>query len=187
MRIAMICWLMSALSLHCPARFSSSMEKRNRPSRLEPRSKPNIRRSMFRYPIKAVSMKFKAMHPTPAEGQRDTLLVLILSCVSFLITGYLSAGAAELRQDRQRLRDLGILVGQYQPGPLNAITDVEGVRVGHTTLIRGEGPLQPGEGPVRTGVTVVIPREDVWNKKVAAGAFVLNGTGEMTGLSWIAG
>jgi len=131
-------------------------------------------------------MKFKAMHPTPAEGRRGTLLVLILSCVSAISTGCISASAAELRQDRQRLRDLGILVGQYQPGPLNAITDVEGVRVGHTTLIRGEGPLQPGEGPVRTGVTVVIPREDVWHKKVAAGAFVLNGTGEMTGLSWIA-
>lgn len=78
------------------------------------------------------------------------------------------------------------MIGQYPPGPLNAITDVEGVKVGHTTLIRGEGPLKPGEGPVRTGVTVVIPREDVWHKKVAAGAFVLNGTGEMTGLSWVA-
>jgi D-aminopeptidase len=51
--------------------------------------------------------------------------------------------------------------------------------------MRGEGPLKPGEGPVRTGVTVIIPREDVWRKKVAAGAFVLNGTGEMTGLSWV--
>lgn len=131
-------------------------------------------------------MRSKAMHPTPAAGRRGTLLVLILSCVSVLIMGCLSAGAAEFRRDRQRLRDLGILVGQYPPGPLNAITDVEGVRVGHTTLIRGEGPLQPGEGPVRTGVTVIIPREDVWHKKVAAGAFVLNGTGEMTGLSWVA-
>jgi D-aminopeptidase len=53
-------------------------------------------------------------------------------------------------------------------------------------LIRGEGPLIPGNGPVRTGVTVIIPREDVWHKKVPAGAFVLNGTGEMTGLAWVA-
>jgi D-aminopeptidase len=58
--------------------------------------------------------------------------------------------------------------------------------VGHRTLIRGDGALKPGEGPVRTGVTVVIPRDDVWHQKVPAGAFVLNGTGEMTGLPWIA-
>jgi D-aminopeptidase len=57
--------------------------------------------------------------------------------------------------------------------------------VGQTTLISGDGPLKPGLGPVRTGVTVVIPRDDVWHKKVPAGSFVLNGTGEMTGLAWI--
>jgi D-aminopeptidase len=84
-----------------------------------------------------------------------------------------------------RVRDLGLIVGQYQPGPLNAITDVAGVKVGHTTLIKGDGALKPGDGPVRTGVTVVIPRDDVWHKKVPAGSFVLNGTGEMTGLSWV--
>ena len=131
-------------------------------------------------------MKSSARSPTSPAGRRGTLLVLILSCVSQLVTGCLSASAAEPQEDRQRLRELGIIVGQYSPGPLNAITDVEGVKVGHATLMRGEGPLKPGEGPVRTGVTVIIPREDVWRKKVAAGAFVLNGTGEMTGLSWIA-
>jgi D-aminopeptidase len=57
--------------------------------------------------------------------------------------------------------------------------------VGQTTLISGDGPLKPGHGPVRTGVTVVIPRDDVWHKKVPAGSFVLNGTGEMTGLAWV--
>ena len=88
-------------------------------------------------------------------------------------------------EPRQRARDLGIVVGRYQPGPLNAITDVAGVRVGHVTLIEGEGALIPGKGPVRTGVTALIPREDVWHEKVPAGAFVLNGTGEMTGLAWI--
>lgn len=87
---------------------------------------------------------------------------------------------------RLRARDLGIVVGRYQPGPLNAITDVAGVRVGHVTLIEGEGALTPGKGPIRTGVTVLIPREDIWHKKVPAGAFVLNGTGEMTGLAWVA-
>jgi D-aminopeptidase len=60
------------------------------------------------------------------------------------------------------------------------------VKVGHTTVMKGDGPLKPGEGPARTGVTVVIPRDDVWHKKVPAGSFVLNGTGEMTGLAWVA-
>jgi len=86
---------------------------------------------------------------------------------------------------RVRARSLGVALGSYPTGTLNAITDVPGVTVGHTTLIRGEGALVPGQGPVRTGVTVVIPRDDVWHKKVPAGAFVLNGTGEMTGLAWV--
>lgn len=94
------------------------------------------------------------------------------------------AGTAE--EPRQRARDLGIVVGRYQPGPLNAITDVAGVKVGQVTLNRGEGLLTPGRGPVRTGVTVIMPRDDVWHRKVPAGAFVLNGTGEMTGLAWVA-
>jgi D-aminopeptidase len=89
-------------------------------------------------------------------------------------------------ESRARLRDLGIVIGEYQPGALNAITDVAGVKVGQVTIMRGDGPLKPGEGPVRTGVTVVIPREDVWRNKVPAAAFVLNGTGEMTGLAWVA-
>jgi D-aminopeptidase len=89
-------------------------------------------------------------------------------------------------EPRLRARDLGIVIGRYQPGPRNAITDVAGVKVGHVTLIKGQGALKPGEGPVRTGVTVVVPRDDVWHKKVPAGAFVLNGTGEMTGLAWVA-
>lgn len=99
--------------------------------------------------------------------------------------GFLAIGAAESSEPRQRVRDLGIVIGTYPPGPLNAITDVAGVKVGHTTLISGEGALKPGQGPIRTGVTVIIPRDDVWNKKVPAGSFVLNGTGEMTGLAWV--
>ena len=112
--------------------------------------------------------------------------VMLLSWIAALLAGCLSVSAAESDQPRQRIRDMGVVIGQYQPGPLNAITDVAGVRVGHTTLISGEGKLIPGQGPVRTGVTVVIPRDDVWHKKVPAGFFVLNGTGEMTGLSWVA-
>jgi D-aminopeptidase len=72
------------------------------------------------------------------------------------------------------------------PGPLNAITDVAGVRVGHTTLVRGDGPLRVGHGPVRTGVTVVVPHDgDVWREPVFAGAHRLNGNGELTGLEWV--
>ncbi len=97
-----------------------------------------------------------------------------------------SVQAGESGESRLRARALGIVVGSYTPGPLNAITDVAGVTVGQTTLISGDGPLKPRVGPVRTGVTVVIPRDDVWHKKVPAGSFVLNGTGEMTGLAWVA-
>ena len=87
---------------------------------------------------------------------------------------------------RAHLRELGMVIGRYQPGPLNAITDVTGVKVGHVTLIKGDGNLIPGKGPIRTGVTVIVPRDDIWHKKVPAGVFVLNGTGEMTGLAWVA-
>ena len=85
-----------------------------------------------------------------------------------------------------RAREHGIVVGRLQPGPLNAITDVAGVRVGHTTLIGGEGPLVIGEGPVRTGVTVVVPHDgDAFIEPVFAGCHRLNGNGELTGLEWI--
>ncbi len=130
-------------------------------------------------------MTSRAPQVVSSTGERPARL-LMLFCVAALLSGCVSIAAAEPDRERQRARDLGIVVGQYLPGPLNAITDVEGVKVGHATLIRGGGPLKPGEGPVRTGVTVIIPREDVWHKKVAAGSFVLNGTGEMTGLSWVA-
>ncbi len=85
-----------------------------------------------------------------------------------------------------RAQELGIAIGHLTPGPNNAITDVEGVRVGHSTIIRGEGPLVVGEGPIRTGVTVVCPREG-WTRDepVFAGCHRLNGNGDMTGLEWI--
>lgn len=85
-----------------------------------------------------------------------------------------------------RARDLGITIGLGRPGPHNAITDVRGVRVGHTTLIEGQGPLVTGRGPVRTGVTVVMPHGgDPWTEPVFAGCHRLNGNGELTGLEWI--
>ncbi len=85
-----------------------------------------------------------------------------------------------------RARELGILIGQGRPGPGNAITDVPGVRVGHTTLIEGEGPMVVGQGPIRTGVTVVVPGgPDDWHDPVFAGCHRLNGNGELTGLEWV--
>src|SRR5919199_1231781 len=85
-----------------------------------------------------------------------------------------------------RARDLGIQIGSMPTGPLNTITDVPGVRVGHTTLISGSGPLVIGEGPVRTGVTVIQPRPGpVWETPCFAGCHRLNGAGELTGLEWV--
>jgi D-aminopeptidase len=112
-----------------------------------------------------------------------TVITVALCCT---LSPDFTVRADEPQEHRVRARELGIVIGSYPTGPLNAITDVSGVKVGHATVIRGEGPLKPGEGPVRTGVTVVIPRDDVWHKKVPAGSFVLNGTGEMTGLAWVA-
>ncbi len=85
-----------------------------------------------------------------------------------------------------RARDHGIVIGRLRPGPFNAITDVTGVRVGHTTLIRGDGPRVVGEGPVRTGVTVIVPHDgDPFVEPVFAGCHRLNGNGELTGLEWV--
>ncbi len=83
-----------------------------------------------------------------------------------------------------RARDLGIPF-EGTPGPLNAITDVKGVEVGMTTIIRGEGPLVVGKGPVRTGVTVIFPRGKTSKDSVMAATGVLNGNGEMTGAAWV--
>src|SRR6266702_3994456 len=86
---------------------------------------------------------------------------------------------------RPRARDLGVPF-DGTPGPLNAITDVSGVTVGHTTLNFGEGKLQVGKGPVRTGVTAVLPRgKDSMSNPVFAGWWSLNGNGEMTGTTWV--
>ena len=78
----------------------------------------------------------------------------------------------------ERAREAGIAVGHLPAGPDDAVTDVAGVRVGHSTIIRGEGPLVVGEGPVRTGVTVVCPREGFTREDpVFAGSLRLNGNG----------
>jgi D-aminopeptidase len=82
-----------------------------------------------------------------------------------------------------RARDLGLPIGTLPSGPLDAITDVDGVKVGSVTLVAGEGPLQRGVGPVRTGVTVVVPHDGF--EPLFAGCHRLNGNGELTGLEWI--
>jgi L-aminopeptidase/D-esterase-like protein len=87
-------------------------------------------------------------------------------------------------QTKPRARDLGVPF-DGTPGPLNAITDITGVEVGMTTLISGDGPLKVGVGPVRTGVTAILPRGKASNDPVFAGWFSLNGNGEMTGTTWI--
>jgi D-aminopeptidase len=87
-------------------------------------------------------------------------------------------------QPRPREHDLKLPIGGV-PGPLNAITDVAGVEVGHTTLISGSGPLVVGKGPVRTGVTVVLPRGRENADPVFGAWFTLNGNGEMTGTTWV--
>ncbi len=86
---------------------------------------------------------------------------------------------------KPRARDLGVPF-DGTPGPLNAITDVKGVTVGHSTIIRGEGDLHVGQGPVRTGVTAVLPRgRATLNESAFAGWYALNGAGEMTGTTWV--
>ena len=96
-----------------------------------------------------------------------------------------SSETAALNTKRVRARDLGISIGGLSPGPWNAITDVEGVRVGHATLNYGDGPLVVGQGPVRTGVTVIVPGDRIAVNPVFAGWHALNGCGEMTGLHWV--
>jgi len=87
-------------------------------------------------------------------------------------------------QGRPRGRDLGIPF-PGRTGPLNAITDVAGIAVGHTTIIEGEGKLVPGQGPIRTGVTAILPRPRGNWDPVFAATFNLNGNGDMTGINWI--
>src|ERR1700693_1230047 len=100
---------------------------------------------------------------------------------TLIVTAVSSIGAPT----NPRARDLGVPF-EGTPGPLNAITDVKGVEVGYRTLISGEGKLEVGKGPVRTGVTAIIPRgHDSLNDPVYAGYFSLNGNGEMTGTAWV--
>ncbi len=108
-------------------------------------------------------------------------VVLVLSFIVFNS----QIVSQEKPKTKARARDLGVPF-DGTPGPLNAITDVSGVTVGHTTLISGQGKLQIGKGPVRTGVTAILPRgKDSMMNPVFAGWFAQNGNGEMTGTTWV--
>ena len=106
---------------------------------------------------------------------------IVLAALAFApLGGALSAQS----RPTPRARDLGVpFVGT--PGALNAITDVAGVEVGHVTLVSGDGKLVVGKGPVRTGVTAVLPRGRASAEPVFAAWFTLNGNGEMTGTTWV--
>src|SRR5215831_19966492 len=106
--------------------------------------------------------------------------LLLAACVILLQAFVASAQS----HSKPRARDFGVPF-DGTPGPLNAITDVKGVEVGHTTLISGNGPLKVGVGPVRTGVTAILPRGKNSTDAVFAGWFTENGNGEMTGTTWV--
>jgi D-aminopeptidase len=111
-------------------------------------------------------------------SRRSVMVALAKSCgILFLIP-------ITLAQTKPRARDLGVPF-DGRPGANNAITDVKGVEVGHTTIISGEGKLVVGKGPVRTGVTAIHPRGKESNDAVFAAWFTLNGNGEMTGTTWV--
>ena len=113
------------------------------------------------------------------------LLLLLLLDVEAREPQQSPPGRLTLAQKIVRAREIGVPF-EGTPGPLNAITDVAGVEVGYTTIIRGDGKLVVGKGPVRTGVTAIIPRgHDSLNDPVYAAVFSLNGNGEMTGTQWV--
>src|SRR6266704_1582378 len=104
--------------------------------------------------------------------------------VRTLLLALIVTAAAAHGQRRERARDVGIPL-EGTPGPLDAITDVAGVEVGHRTLLSGSGRLVVGKGPVRTGVTAVFPRGKDSADPVFAAWFTMNGNGEMTGTTWV--
>src|SRR5437899_3423729 len=105
-------------------------------------------------------------------------------CQLCTLVAAFAADNAQQGQGKPRARALGIPF-EGNPGALNAITDVKGVEVGYATLQTGAGKLRVGTGPVRTGVTAILPRGKSSSDPVFAGWFALNGNGEMTGTTWI--
>jgi L-aminopeptidase/D-esterase-like protein len=120
------------------------------------------------------SSKERASHPGLCSAHLATLTLV----------GLVLSAAVAAAPTHPRARDLGVPF-DGTPGPFNAITDVRGVEVGHTTLISGSGALKVGEGPVRIGITAVFPRGKDSLDLVFADWFTLNGNGEMTGTTWV--
>src|SRR5687768_6632715 len=87
-----------------------------------------------------------------------------------------------MEKRRNQLKYIGFPVGRFPTGPKNSITDVPGVKVGHSTIIEGTGRRKAGSGPARTGVTAIIPYDNVYMERVVAGAYILHGAGEVSGL-----
>ena len=112
---------------------------------------------------------------------KTIVALLLLAAAGFVTPGLANDDAEKL--DIVRARELGVPF-DGRTGPNNAITDVPGIEVGHTTLISGDGKLVVGQGPVRTGVTAILPRGKTYDP-VFAGWFSLNGNGEMTGTTWV--
>src|SRR5262245_56539759 len=105
-------------------------------------------------------------------------------CNMFCILLMFATSSLAIAQTKPRARDLGIPF-EGTPGTWNAITDVQGVEVGYATLITGSGKLVVGKGPVRTGVTAILPKGKASRDRVFAAWFTLNGNGEMTGTTWL--
>ncbi len=134
-------------------------------------------------------MSNKPPPPRAEDGSRGTADARYDAWSSAAVS---EAGAAIVDDGvRVRARDLGVYFGESKPGPNNAITDVKGVRVGHCSVVHGHGALNVGVGPARTGVTAILPvtstgaEDSIFLKRLPAGGFVLNGAGEMVGLTQI--
>ena len=125
------------------------------------------------------SMPYAARN-SPSETTMKNLPSRLAVGVMAIIAVAVASGA----QAKPRARDLGVPF-DGTPGQFNAITDVKGVEVGHTTLVSGSGKLKVGTGPVRTGVTAILPRGKASLDPVFGGWFSLNGNGEMTGTTWL--
>jgi D-aminopeptidase len=114
----------------------------------------------------------------------ETRHVLAFATPTKLLVLAIGLSTSVQAEDTVRARELGVpFTGT--PGPLNAITDVKGLEVGQVTLIEGNGALEVGKGPIRTGVTAILPRGKDSTSPVFGGWFTLNGSGEMTGTTWI--
>jgi D-aminopeptidase len=137
------------------------------------------KRNLFR--AENGEIKIKMQSARGLASLSTVLLALLLASLPVSV----NLNAQQMPPAKPRARDLGVPF-DGTPGPLNAITDVAGVTVGETTLISGEGKLVVGKGPIRTGVTAVLPRgKDSMNNPVFAGWFSQNGNGEMTGTTWV--